>query len=196
MSKFHRLVSNLKSAPQHVKIIAGHWRGTKLPVLLKEGVRPTSNRVRETLFNWLQSSIEGSDCLDMFAGSGALGFEAVSRGARSAMLIDNDPKIIKLLAEQVQRLQAENITTLCSDGLQFSQQADKQYDCIFIDPPFARYNLVNILDKISNSHMLKDNTQIYVEASIGNLPQQLPLNWQWKRHSKAGDVEYGLIKTS
>ena len=196
VSKLPRLVNSLDRAPQYVKIIAGHWRGTRLPVMLKDGVRPTANRVRETLFNWLRMSIEGSHCLDMFAGSGALGFEAVSRGAGSATLIDNDPKIIGLLTEQAKRLHADNIKILCADSLQFCEQTNNQYDCIFIDPPFSRFNLAEILDKITSSQMLKDNTLIYVEGPAGNLPQQLPSEWQWKRQSKAGDVEYGLIQTS
>ncbi|MEM7304268.1 MAG: 16S rRNA (guanine(966)-N(2))-methyltransferase RsmD [Pseudomonadota bacterium] len=185
-----------RNAPQSVKIIAGHWRGTKLPVLLREGVRPTSNRVRETLFSWLQFSIEGSHCLDMFTGSGALGFEAVSRGASSATLLDNDLEIISLLNEQIRRLGTTNIITHCTDSLRYIEQSDNKFDFIFIDPPFSKYNLENILDKISLSQTLKGNTAIYVETSIGGLPTQLPFNWQWQRQSKAGDVEYGLIKTS
>ncbi|MEM8845321.1 MAG: 16S rRNA (guanine(966)-N(2))-methyltransferase RsmD [Pseudomonadota bacterium] len=188
-------MNKIKSAPQQIKIIAGQWRGTNLKVLLKEGVRPTSNRIRETLFNWLQVSIEGSDCLDMFAGSGALGFEAVSRGASSAVIIDTDPAIIKLLTEQSQRLQANNIKTICADSLQYIEQTQNQFDTIFIDPPFAQYDLVEILNKISRSGILKDNTAIYVEAQVGNLPLNLPQSWLWKRQSKAGDVEYGLIET-
>ena len=100
-------------------------------------------------------SIEGSHCLDMFAGSGALGFEAVSRGAGSATLIDNDPKIIELLTEQAKRLHADNIKILCADSLQFCEQTNNQYDCIFIDPPFSRFNLAEILDKITSSQMLR-----------------------------------------
>lgn len=195
MKHFPQTVNKIKSAPQQIKIIAGQWRGTNLKVLLKEGVRPTSNRIRETLFNWLQVSIEGSDCLDMFAGSGALGFEAVSRGASSAVIIDTDPAIIKLLTEQSQRLQANNIKTICADSLQYIEQTQNQFDTIFIDPPFAQYDLVEILNKISRSGILKDNTAIYVEAQVGNLPLNLPQSWLWKRQSKAGDVEYGLIET-
>ena len=188
-------MSNLKSAPQNVKIIAGRWRGTKLKVLLKEGVRPTSNRIRETLFNWLQTSIEGSHCLDMFAGSGALGFEAISRGASTVTLIDNDPAIINILTEQAKQLQAENIKTQCIDALEYIGQTKCQFDYIFIDPPFSKFNLDKVLQKISSSSILKANTAIYVEAPIGGLPETLPSNWQWKRQSKAGDVEYGLIET-
>ena len=196
MSKPPHKVSNLKSAPQFVKIIAGQWRGTKLPVLHKEGVRPTSNRVRETLFNWLQASIEGSHCLDVFAGSGALGFEAISRGASTAELIDNDPEIIKLLSEQAQRLHADNINIMRVDGVQYIEQTKHQYDCIFIDPPFSKFNYEEILEKISNSQIVKENALIYVEAPIGELPKKIPASWQWKRQSKAGDVEYGLIETN
>ena len=94
MIKSQKKVHNLARAPQQVRIIAGRWRGTKLPVVLQDDVRPTPSRVRETLFNWLQARIEGSHCLDLFAGSGALGFEAVSRGAAQATLVDNDAKVI------------------------------------------------------------------------------------------------------
>ena len=188
-------MSNLKSAPQYVKIIAGQWRGTKLPVLLKEGVRPTSNRIRETLFNWLQMSIEGSHCLDLFAGSGALGFEAISRGASIATLIDNDPEIIKLLSKQAQRIQTDNINIHCIDAQRYIEQTDDKFDFVFIDPPFLKFNLEVFLKEISSNHILKKNAQIYVEAPIGELPLKLPISWHWKRQSKAGDVEYGLIET-
>ena len=100
MSKQAKQARKLATAPQQVKILAGQWRATSLPVLLNDDIRPTPSRVRETLFNWLQPTLEGSRCLDLFAGSGALGFEAVSRGAKSAYLIDKDPQVIRLLLQQ------------------------------------------------------------------------------------------------
>lgn len=187
--------TKLAHAPQHVKIIGGQWRGTKLPVMLKPHLRPTASRTRETLFNWLQASIAGSLCLDMFAGSGVLGFEAVSRGARAATLIDNDAQVVAQLRQQAARLNTEAITIMHMNAVQYLSQTQLQYDTIFIDPPFHNHDLAQLLEQLIKSPCLKRNTQIYLEAPSGSLPQQLPVGLDWRRQSQAGAVEYGLLST-
>ena len=196
MSKNLKKSSHLYSAPQHVKIIGGRWRGTKLPVILKDNIRPTPSRVRETLFNWLKTYIEGSHCLDLFAGSGALGFESASRGADHISLIDNDPKVVELLSQQVQKLQSHMAEVKCINGLEYLDSTDKRFDIVFLDPPFSMFNLEDVLEKVNGSAVIKAGGLVYVESSTENFPQKLPKGWTWKRQSKAGQVEYGLISTS
>ena len=196
MSKRQNKTNKLSAAPQQVKIIAGSWRGTKIPVLLKEDIRPTPVRVRETLFNWLQAYLQGSYCLDLFAGSGALGFEAISRGAQHVTLVDNDPAVTELLATQIEKLESKQIDLIHEDGLTFLSKVENQFDIIFLDPPFSKFNLEDVLQNLANNKILKPNGLIYAESASENFPQKLPGGWHWQRQSKAGQVEYGLISTA
>ena len=196
MSKRQKKTHKLARAPQQVKLIAGRWRGTKLPVVLQDDIRPTPNRVRETLFSWLQTRIEGSHCLDLFTGSGALGFEAVSRGAAHATLVDNDQKVVSLLSQQVEKLDAQEIILTCTDALTYMENCSAQFDIIFLDPPFSRYNPDELLQTVIDSECIKNKGLIYLEASPEKFPKTLPDNWQWQRQLKAGQVECGLIATN
>jgi 16S rRNA (guanine966-N2)-methyltransferase len=193
VSKSQNKIHNLARAPQQVRIIAGRWRGTKLPVVLQDGVRPTPSRVRETLFNWLQARIPGSRCLDLFAGSGALGFEAVSRGAAHATVVDNDRKVISLLSQQVEKLNAKEISLYCEDAITYVKNVSSQFDIIFLDPPFCKFVLDELLQQVCNSACVKKDTLIYLEAPAGKFPQILPESWEWQRQLKAGQVECGLV---
>lgn len=195
MSKNNKQKSRIHAAPQRVRIIGGNWKGRLLPVMQKPGLRPTTNRIRETVFNWLQAYIDGSVCLDLFAGSGALGFEAASRGASHITFVEKDPAIVKLLAQQVDGLQSNNIDVRQSDGLSFLQDLDKKYDIIFLDPPFNQIDLHNLLAKIATLKLLKPSARVYVESPLGQLPEDLPEQWSWWRRAKASRVEYGLIAT-
>lgn len=195
MSKRPNKIRDLSIGPQQIRIVAGRWRGTKLPVILKDDIRPTPARVKETLFNWLQGRIEGCHCLDLFAGSGALGFEAVSRGAAHATLVDNNAKVIELLMQQVNRLDAQEIDLVCTSGIQYLSDADRKFDIIFLDPPFSKFSLEEILAQLAESDCVKSGSLIYVEASPKIFPNLLPPLWEWQRQSKAGQVEYGLIMT-
>lgn len=185
----------LAHAPQQVRIIGGLWRGSKLPVMMRTGLRPTASRTRETLFNWLQATITGCHCLDLFAGSGVLGFEAASRGALRADLIEMDRQVVDMLREQVQRLQATQVNILHQDALKYITQTDQQYDVVFIDPPFDEVDLTELLKQIHAAGIIKAHANIYIEAATGCLPTELPVDWVWQRQSKAGEVEYGLIST-
>tara|TARA_R110002049_G_scaffold252264_1_gene426979 strand:- start:111605 stop:112195 length:591 start_codon:yes stop_codon:yes gene_type:complete len=196
VSKRPKKTRNIASAPQQVRIIAGRWRGTKLPVVLQETVRPTPNRVRETLFNWLQTRIEGSHCLDLFAGSGALGIEAVSRGAAHATLVDNEQKVISLLSQQLAKLDAQEISVTCADALSYIKNCHSRFDIIFLDPPFAIFDPAEILQQLIDSQCIKTGGLIYVESSPENFPKTLPDLYQWQRHLKAGQVECGLLSAN
>ena len=122
----------------HVRIIAGSLRGSKLPVAELEGLRPTSDRARETLFNWLQNDIAGRKTLDLFAGSGALGFEAVSRGAGPVVLVERNPEAVRYLLANKDRLHTGNLTVVQADALAWlPQQSGRGFDLVFLDPPFA-----------------------------------------------------------
>lgn len=195
MSKYHKHKSRISSAPKRVRIIGGNWKGRLLPVAQKPGLRPTPNRIRETLFNWLQAYIEGSECLDLFAGSGALGFEAASRGASHVTLVEKDVVIIKLLTQQVEELRAKNIDVRQADGLSYPQNTGKSFDIIFLDPPFNQVNLQDLLATIAGLKIVKPSAKIYVESPLNQLPEVLPKQWSWWRRAKASQVEYGLIAT-
>ena len=182
--------------PQQVRIIAGRWKGRMLPVVQQEHVRPTPNRVRETLFNWLQSYIQGSFCLDLFAGSGVLGIESVSRGAAHATIIDQDPAVIALLQKQVALLEASEINLLCMNGVSFLANQESKFDIVYLDPPFGKIDLEQLMSDLATSNALKPAALIYLESPLDKLPQELPSTWQWRRQAKASQVAYGLIATA
>lgn len=196
MSKQQTKTHKLATAPQHVKILAGQWRGTKLSVKLQDDVRPTPSRVRETLFNWLQPYIVGSRCLDLFAGSGALGFEAVSRGARSSQLVDKDQHIVNLLLQQATKLNTDKVSAQCDDVFNYLSNTQCVFDIIFLDPPFSKINPFDLLDIIQQQQLLMEDGLIYVEYASKNPPELISKQWQWWRQSTSGEVEFGLLKKS
>ena len=123
--------------PREVRLIGGEWKRSKLPVADRPGLRPTPDRVRETLFNWLGQDLSGWRCLDAFAGSGALGFEAASRGAASVVLLERDPQLARALQAVRERLKAEQVRIECSDALNWmARSAPAAFDLVFVDPPF------------------------------------------------------------
>jgi len=128
----------MNRAPGHVRVIAGSLRGSKLPVADLPGLRPTSDRARETLFNWLQNEVAGKQVLDVFAGSGALGFEAASRGAAGVLLLEREPRLAASLRESAERLHAAAIHVECADAMAWlDRPAQPRFDLAFLDPPFA-----------------------------------------------------------
>ena len=122
--------------PREVRIIGGQWKRSKLPVADLPGLRPTPDRVRETLFNWLGQDLAGWRCLDAFAGSGALGFEAASRGAAEVVMIERDAGLVRSLRETQKRLKAETLRIEQADGLAFMRRSSARFDLVFLDPPF------------------------------------------------------------
>ncbi len=184
---------NKKATTGSIRIIAGKHRGRKLPVLIAEGLRPTTDRVKETVFNWLMPYINDANCLDCFAGAGSLGFEALSRGAAKVDLIELNKAAAKQLQANKQRLKADNLIVTNINALDFLKSATKQrYNLVFIDPPF-RQNLVTQVAELLNNGWLAKQALIYVEMEIKS-NQPLPSNWQLLKEKVAGQVVYRLFQ--
>jgi len=154
--------------PHGVRIISGQWRGRRLPVADVEGLRPSGDRLRETLFNWLQPVINGTHCLDLFAGSGVLGFEAVSRGASQAVLVEKHTTVARSLEHSKQLLSTDAVTvhqgdalTLCTNAPRF---AAAPFNLVFIDPPWAKNIQETVIAQLIKNQWLQDNAIIYVET--------------------------------
>ncbi|HHT00087.1 MAG TPA: 16S rRNA (guanine(966)-N(2))-methyltransferase RsmD [Thiomicrospira sp.] len=179
-----------------VRIIGGDWRGRKLPVLSAIGLRPTSDRVRETVFNWLQFEIPGANCLDVFSGSGALSFEALSRGAKHATLLELDSANAKQLKQNLQTLKVTNASVQQTDSLQWlSQPADEVYDVIFLDPPFNKGLMQEAVDKLFTSGYVKGNQAwLYLEQEKQLDWPTLPEGWVCHREKTTSQVRFGLFK--
>jgi len=176
-----------------IRIIAGKHRGRKLPVLMADGLRPTTDRVKETLFNWLMPYINQSQCLDCFAGAGSLGFEALSRGAKQVTFIELDKKAARQLQQNKQLLNAENITINNSNALTFLTTPSDTFDVAFIDPPF-RKGLVEQTVTLLNNGWLNDNALIYIEMESEGGQLSLPSHWSLLKEKVAGQVSYRLYQ--
>jgi 16S rRNA (guanine966-N2)-methyltransferase len=176
-----------------IRIIAGKHRGRKLPVLMAEGLRPTTDRVKETVFNWLMPYIQDSICLDCFAGSGGLGFEALSRGAEQVHFVELNKTAVKQLQENQRLLKADNVTVTQGDVLNFINNNAQKFDVVFLDPPF-RKNFVEQTTKLLDDKSLADNALIYVEMESEQSEQQVPINWQLLKEKVAGQVVYRLYQ--
>ena len=177
-----------------VRIIGGEWRRTKLPVALKPGLRPTPDRVRETLFNWLGQSLVGWRCVDPFAGTGALGFEAASRGAAHVQVCELDPALVAQLSAQVLRLKATNVHVSRTDGVAcLKQLSASSVDLIFIDPPFDGALFEPSLQAAAKA--VRADGFVYLEAPLAWTHEQLaPLGLCVHRHLKAGAVHAHLLR--
>lgn len=185
-----------------IRIIAGKYKGRKLPVLMEEGLRPTTDRVKETVFNWLMPYIGQANCLDCFAGSGGLGFEALSRGAAQVTLVELNRAAAKQLLANKQLLKADNLTVVHSDALSFLKEdflkpeltasAAKPFDLVFLDPPF-RKQLVEQAAQLLNHCSLAEQALIYVEMEAES-KQVIPANWQLLKEKLAGQVIYQLYQ--
>lgn len=177
------------SGPGQIRIIAGQWRGRKLPVADIPGLRPTPDRVRETLFNWLQHKVVAAECLDLFAGTGVLGFEALSRGAKSVTFIDSNRSVCDAIAESAKRLQASQYQNVCADACDWLNGERVVFDLIFLDPPFHQGLLSSSLQLIIEKQCLRQQGLLYIESEVG---LELPGNLQMQKQKTAGDVQYGL----
>ncbi|MDO6486152.1 16S rRNA (guanine(966)-N(2))-methyltransferase RsmD [Colwellia sp. 1_MG-2023] len=184
-----------KAASGSIRIIAGKHKGRKLPVLAAEGLRPTADRVKETLFNWLMPYIHGANCLDCFAGAGSLGFEALSRGAANVHLMELNKAAAKQLSANKQLLKSDDIVVSNTDTLAFLKtQTPVKFDVVFIDPPF-RQNLISQTCELLNQGWLSEQALIYVEMEAES-DQALPSNWQLLKEKIAGQVAYRLYQNS
>ena len=187
--------SKKQSLQGQVRIIGGDWRGRKLPVLQAEGLRPTSDRVRETLFNWLQFELPGSRCLDAFAGSGALALECLSRGASRVVLLEKEPRVAKQLRELLHSLPTTAAEILNADALHFlDQPATEVFDQVFLDPPFSQGLLEPACQLLQNRGWLAEGARVYVEAEKQAADLKLPPGWQVFREKQAGEVRFALYQ--
>jgi len=173
-----------------VRIVGGEFRRRVLKFPDSEGLRPTPDRVRETLFNWLGQELDGLHCLDLFAGSGALGFEAASRGAARVTMVEQAPKVLAALHENHEMLgKPAAITIIRADALQYLASTKAKFDLIFLDPPFKKGWIARLEPLLAG--VLNEDAAIYVEAeyeieSLGD--------WRTERHGRAGEVHYHLLR--
>lgn len=186
-----------QSGDGQLRIIGGQWRSRQFNFPMAAGLRPTPNRVRETLFNWLAPYIEGATVLDPFTGSGALFLEALSRGAGSALALDSNPSAIAGLRGHLQTLNCENGQLLQSDALVYLQtQAATAFDLVFLDPPFSQDLLLPACNLLEQHGWLAADAWIYTESEHPPSSLGLPGNWRQHREQKAGQVYYALWQRS
>ncbi|MCZ6829110.1 MAG: 16S rRNA (guanine(966)-N(2))-methyltransferase RsmD [Gammaproteobacteria bacterium] len=190
------MASNRSGQTSAVRIIGGNWRGRKLLFRSSEGLRPTVDRVRETLFNWLVGEVSGAHCLDLFSGSGALGLEALSRGAASCLMLDKSRQNCANINTHLQTLAASNGHCLQADAREFLQRGRSEHapmDIVFLDPPFDQGLLGPVSATLEQRDWLAGDARIYVEASRREPEPVLPGNWQLHRGKTAGEVRYQLF---
>lgn len=176
-----------------IRIIGGRWRGRRFRFADVPDIRPTPDRVRETLFNWLGSRVIGARCLDLFAGSGALGLEALSRGAARAVLVDQNAVITRTLTALIAELHAEDARVERADALQFLAGAAEPFDIVFLDPPFAANLLGPSAKRLEQNGWLAPDALVYVEGPAREPLPAMPSNWQLLRAKRAGEVGYHLF---
>ena len=177
-----------------IRIIGGRYRGKKISVVHEE-IRPTSDRVRETLFNWLNPKLVNKCCLDLFAGTGILGIEALSRGAKKVVFVDHRLGIVSEIKNQVTKLQLNNTSVILSDSLSYLNDSKylDPFDIIFLDPPFGVYSLEKLLEYIDKTKSLSPQGVVYYESSQSLGTTMISNSWDNYRESKAGNVYYGLL---
>ena len=186
-----------KSQPGRLRIVAGKWRSRLLQIADVPGLRPTSERIRETLFNWLAPTIEGARCLDLFAGTGALGLEALSRGAGEAVLVEQSRAAIATLQNNVQTLDAPAVTVIHGDAFEYLRRQDTGlFDIVFLDPPFAAENLADLCRLLAGSSLLAPAARVYIEEDRAAPDLELPAAWQVMKTRNAGNVRYSLVSTA
>lgn len=183
-----------------IRIIGGQWRGRRIPVLDMQGLRPTTDRVRETVFNWLMYDLAGARCLDLFAGTGALGLESLSRGASNTKFIESNAQVAELLQKNLITLygQTDQISGLinCTNAINFlSKPSAAAYDIVFLDPPFESDLLEQSICLLSEGAWLADGAMIYLEQDADKEIVKVPSSWQLHRQGKAGQSAYYLYKS-
>jgi len=192
--------SPAKTDTSTLRIVGGDWRGRKIPFPAIDGLRPTPDRIRETLFNWLQPYIAGARCLDLYTGSGALGLEALSRGAASVTFVDRDSQVIRQLGENLRLLNCshgELIQASADQWLTMQNGAQRQpYDIVFMDPPFRQNRVSDDCATLVGNGLLAQGAVIYVETESELSDPGVPMEWHEHRHKKAGQVSSRLYFTA
>lgn len=178
-----------------LRLIGGDWRSRRLTFPAVGGVRPTPSRVRETLFNWLMPVVPGARCLDLFAGSGVLGLEALSRGARGAVFVDHTRALCDALKSNLALLKSDTGRVFCQDVAGFlSQTADSPFDLVLMDPPFRENWLDRLIPLIADNGWVADGSWVYIEHESERSQVVVPSNWSLHREKVAGQVCYRLYK--
>ena len=190
--------SSNKNFKNQFRIIAGKWRSRKVSFPGDvASLRPTPDRVRETLFNWLQQKIDGAHCLDLYAGSGALGLEACSRNAGSVVALDSDSGVMKSLSENCQLLDCTNMNLITADAIHWlgqEKQGKYQFDIVFLDPPFGKNLIADCCALLEAGSFLSPGAIIYLESEKSLNDYILPDNWQLFKNKKAGQVYFGVCE--
>lgn len=178
-----------KQAQHQLRIIGGEWRSRRLRFPAVEGLRPTLDRVRETLFNWMQYDVPGAKVLDAFAGSGALGLEALSRGAKEVVFLEKNPKVAMQLKNNLEQLEASNAQVWAGDAINWLDSTSHDYDLLFLDPPFGKNLLQPFIDKLD----LEVGALVYLEYETG-LELTLPANWSLHRGKETKEFCFQLYR--
>lgn len=177
-----------------LRIIGGDWRGRKVRFPPVEAIRPTPDRVRETVFNWLQSDIAGSRCLDLYAGSGALGLEALSRGAGRVVFVDVDPAVTRHLAATLREFGSERGEVVRSEAEHYLAGSAEPFDIVFLDPPYAARALPEACRRLDTGGWLRPGGLAYLEDAASAGAPDLPPGWTLLRSKRAGEVGYHLAR--
>jgi len=179
-----------------VRIIGGEWRGRKLHFPPSAGLRPTPDRVRETLFNWLQFELAGKHCLDLFAGSGALGLESLSRGAAEVVFVEHDPVSVRAIGEVLGQLKCGRGRVDQADAFAWLERAPpaRPFDIAFLDPPYDAAWLPVLAEKLERGRWLAPGAWVYLEDAAAHGEPPLPPSWAMHRSKRAGDVGYHLAR--
>jgi 16S rRNA (guanine966-N2)-methyltransferase len=177
-----------------LRIIGGEWRGRKIHFPPVQAIRPTPDRVRETVFNWLQGVTPGSRCLDLYAGSGALGLEALSRGAREVVFVDVESAVVRHIGDTLRDLGCDRGRAVRAEAAGFLAQPATPFDVIFLDPPFAAPVLVDVCQRIEAGGWLKEGGLVYLESPAAAGEPELPPGWTLLKSKRAGEVGYHLAR--
>ncbi len=177
-----------------VRIIGGRWRGRRLPVAEVPGLRPTGDRCRETLFNWLQPWLAGADCADLFAGTGALGFEAASRGATSVLMIEKHPRALAALRLSIEQLQATQVKLQAGGAMSLIKDIKPdRFDLVFVDPPFDSNLGALVLERLDENGCVRRGGFIYIESPVSIIITP-PEGWSLWREQQLGEVRMQLFR--
>ncbi len=177
-----------------LRIIGGQHKGRKISFFEAQGLRPTPDRIRETLFNWLTLYIEGSACLDLFAGSGAIGLEALSRGAKTVTFVESNNKTAEKIRQNLRLLNSANYHVFCQNALFYLEKTKKKFDIIFLDPPFNSQLLQKSINTVQELELLNNSSWVYLEYASNSNPPKVPHHWQLHGSTKAGDTKACLYR--
>ena len=180
--------------PGQLRIIGGAWRSRRIRFAAAPEVRPTPDRIRETLFNWLQGAVPGARALDLFAGSGALGLEALSRGAAEVTFVERDRRVVESLRQALDELRATGGRVVAADAFEFLRGPPVPYDLAFLDPPFALGRLGELCTLLEDRGWLAPHAWIYLECAARDGVPALPPGWTGWRHARAGEVGAHLVR--